>query len=125
MPVLHKPVPCCVSNLHESMLSRKIEPCAHTGKIAMRRPQVDLAVKHRLKHVWVAIVSELPRFTSPPPTPPPWWAMPLAVLQAKSGNQASLTTGDNMHLAATHADEMATMAVFIIVSKKISNYQRV
>ena len=59
--------------------------CAH--KIAMQRPQVDLAVKCRLKRVWVfirvfytknevPIVSELPRFAregenSPLPHPPP------------------------------------------------------
>ena len=57
---MHGLVPCCVSNLHDSMLSREIEKdptCAH--KMAMHaailKKQVDLAVKHRLKRVWVSI----------------------------------------------------------------------
>ena len=40
------------------------------------------------------------------------------ILQAKSGNEASLTTGDNL-VVPTHADEMAAMLVFIITVTKI------
>ena len=37
------------------------------------------------------------------------------ILQVKSGNEASLTSGDDL-VAPTHADEMAVMLVFTYAS---------